>query len=552
MILPAIVDGAQLSSGFTVHRLTDLSKSFTCQPDWTARQTHDSAPTKIGCRTHLKAKIEAVFLVKSLVGLPESVVTRITLRKIMDQETEADFDSFKDSSFLIELLQSESQRRKDLIKDEFIEPFDQDLLNEMIYFSKSEDEDYEIEFNQRQNRKLVVAPSKKLKITRKNTSSSKRKGKRPNIKRNHLEGHQLLMQNFFSNNDHDQNPPDFLNQFKMSKRLFLKIVDQVSKHNSHFTQRKDALGTPGHSSMQKVLAATQQLSYGIGPNGMLSEYIRMADSTALECLIRFCKVIVEIYGPTYLRSPNQSDLERLNCVHSQRGLPGMLGTLDFTFWEWQTCPTGWGGRFQAKGRTPTTVLEVVASYDSWIWSAFFSTPGTCKDIDVFAPDPPIYSPHSSTPSIKSTTDGTDSNVTGYYLCNPFYPPIPPLIPLLTNPKSEKEKLFAKRQRAVLRDAQKAIEQLTSRFEIVKRPCRMWSSNAMGEVIKAVVIIHNMIVEDEREDEGNLTETNEYADFDIQVESTNLPPQVASKIHNRFQRFQPSINSNHLTYGPQIQ
>jgi hypothetical protein len=37
---------------------------------------------------------------------------------------------------------------------------------------------------------------------------------------------------------------------------------------------------------------------------------------------------------------------------------------------------------QRPKKTPTVILEAVASYDLWIWHAFFGLPGTFNDINV--------------------------------------------------------------------------------------------------------------------------------------------------------------------------
>jgi hypothetical protein len=45
------------------------------------------------------------------------------------------------------------------------------------------------------------------------------------------------------------------------------------------------------------------LAYG-GPADHLDEYIRMGESTTLECVNKFTMTIVEEYGDIYLREPN--------------------------------------------------------------------------------------------------------------------------------------------------------------------------------------------------------------------------------------------------------
>ena len=149
---------------------------------------------------------------------------------------------------------------------------------------------------------------------------------------------------------------------------------------------QDALGNLSLSSIQKVTAAIRQLAYGMAADSV-DEYVRIGESTALECLKRFCSAICEIFETEYLREPNETDVKRLLEMNEARGWPGMLGSLDCMHWEWKNCPTAWSGQYQGKERTPTVVLEAVASYDLWFWHAFFGTPGACNDINVLDRSP---------------------------------------------------------------------------------------------------------------------------------------------------------------------
>ncbi|GJX51851.1 ALP1-like protein [Tanacetum coccineum] len=80
----------------------------------------------------------------------------------------------------------------------------------------------------------------------------------------------------------------------------------------------------------------------------------------------------------------EEEAERLYTAHNNiHGFPGMLGSIDCMHWEWINCPKAWHGQF-ARGdkSTPTIMLEVVASYDLWIWHAFFRVAGANNDLTV--------------------------------------------------------------------------------------------------------------------------------------------------------------------------
>ena len=57
-------------------------------------------------------------------------------------------------------------------------------------------------------------------------------------------------------------------------------------------------------------------------------------------------------------------------------------------WEWKICRKEWQGKFHRGDKTyPTTILEVVASYDLWIWHAFFGVANANNDLTVLYNSP---------------------------------------------------------------------------------------------------------------------------------------------------------------------
>ncbi|XP_021801986.1 uncharacterized protein LOC110746083, partial [Prunus avium] len=85
----------------------------------------------------------------------------------------------------------------------------------------------------------------------------------------------------------------------------------------------------GLSSLQKTTAALRMLAYRVAAD-YADEYVRIEESTAIESIKKFVKAIIAIFGEEYLRF----------------------------------------------------YLEAVASYDLWIWHAFFGLPGSHNDINV--------------------------------------------------------------------------------------------------------------------------------------------------------------------------
>ena len=198
--------------------------------------------------------------------------------------------------------------------------------------------------------------------------------------RDRVSGHSRLINDYFIENPaYDETL--FRRRFRLSRPLFLQILHTLQQHNDYFLQRRNAANTVGLSGEQKMTAALRMLANGMSVDS-LDEYVRIGETTTIECVKRFCQGVVEIFGPEYLRSPNVADISRLLRKANQRGFPGILGTLDCMHCAWKNCPVAYHGMYTSHVHQPTIVLEAVASYNLWIWHAFFGMPGSNNDINV--------------------------------------------------------------------------------------------------------------------------------------------------------------------------
>ena len=108
--------------------------------------------------------------------------------------------------------------------------------------------------------------------------------------------------------------------------------------------RVEALRRKGLSPLQKCTTTIHILAYG-SPADSVDEYVRIGETTAVECLERFVLGICTIFGNEYLRRPNNKGTERLLQMGAARGFPSMLGSIDCMHWEWKNCPVAWKGQF---------------------------------------------------------------------------------------------------------------------------------------------------------------------------------------------------------------
>ena len=86
----------------------------------------------------------------------------------------------------------------------------------------------------------------------------------------------------------------------------------------------------------------------------------------------------------------------------------------------------------------------------------------------------------------------------YYLTDGIYPKWTTFIQSIPLPQGPKAVLFAQRQEAVRKDVERAFGVLQARFAIVKNPALFWDKVKIGKIMRACIILHNMIVEDERD------------------------------------------------------
>ncbi|KAL0824513.1 hypothetical protein Bca101_048190 [Brassica carinata] len=284
------------------------------------------------------------------------------------------------------------------------------------------------------------------------------------IERDREVGHIQLWQDYFSENPtytHDL----FRRRFRMNKSLFLRIVERLGNEVPYFQQRRNGHGRNGLSTLQKCTSAMRMLAYGRAGDAN-DEYLRLGASTAILCLENFADAIIQVFGDEYQRKPTPEDLQRLLDSGEARGFPGMIGSIDCMHWEWKNCPTAWKG--------------------------------TLNDINVLHRSP-VFDEilQGRAPKVKFKVNNHTYRMP-YYLTDGIYPNWATFIQSIPLPQGPKAVAFAKRQESTRKDVERAFGVLQLRFAIVKNPALKWDKEKIGKVMRACVILHNMIVEDERQ------------------------------------------------------
>ncbi|XP_021721477.1 uncharacterized protein LOC110689035 [Chenopodium quinoa] len=253
----------------------------------------------------------------------------------------------------------------------------------------------------------------------------------------------------------------FRRRFRMRKNVFTRIVNQLSESDVYFQQRSDATGRLGASPLQKCTAAIRMLAYGTSADAV-DEYLKIASSTAREGLAHFVEGVVAQFGPEYLRRANIMDTERLLRESYARGFPGCCFA---------------------------RLVDM---------ARFFGTPGSCNDINVLQRSP-VFSDicEGKAPEVTFNVNGNTYNM-GYYLTDGIYPKWATFIPTIKHPQTGKHKLFTKKQESYRKDVERAFGVLQARFAIIRQPSLAWSTGILWKIVMTCIIMHNMIVEDERD------------------------------------------------------
>ncbi|KAF5471832.1 hypothetical protein F2P56_008598 [Juglans regia] len=146
---------------------------------------------------------------------------------------------------------------------------------------------------------------------------------------------------------------------------------------------------------------------------------------------------------------------------------------------------------------PTIILKAVASYDLWIWHAFFGLLGSHNDINVLDRSS-IFAvlAEGHAPPCNYTINGHEYTM-GYYLADSIYHSWATLGKTIPAPHGKKKKHFVACQESARKDVEHAFEVLQARLAIVRRPARYFQPRVLKDIMYTCIILHNMIVEDER-------------------------------------------------------
>jgi hypothetical protein len=86
----------------------------------------------------------------------------------------------------------------------------------------------------------------------------------------------------------------------------------------------------------------------------------------------------------------------------------------------------------------------------------------------------------------------------YYLADGIYLSWAIFVKTIGQPQGNNRKYFTKAHEAVRKDVERAFRVLQASFAIIWDQARIWDIETLGYIMKACIIMHNMIIEDEAE------------------------------------------------------
>jgi hypothetical protein len=129
---------------------------------------------------------------------------------------------------------------------------------------------------------------------------------------------------------------------------------------------------------------------------------------------------------------------------------------------------------------------------------FFGVTGSNNDINVLNQSPLFVDViRGCTLEVSFTVNDREHHI-GYYLTDGIYPSWPAFMKGVSVPQQEKHQFFSMKQASVRKDVECAFGILKKRFSILAIPSQSYSQHILDLIMCAYIVLHNMIIDDERD------------------------------------------------------
>jgi hypothetical protein len=121
---------------------------------------------------------------------------------------------------------------------------------------------------------------------------------------------------------------------RMNNEMCMQLVFGVEEYDDNFMCKKGCTGLWGVLIDLEMHGCPAVYSYG-APLNTANDYLRMSKTTCFDSIYKFCQTIVTVFGPTYLREPNEKDTAQNLAQNAARGFPSMLQSIVWMHWAWK-------------------------------------------------------------------------------------------------------------------------------------------------------------------------------------------------------------------------
>lgn len=151
----------------------------------------------------------------------------------------------------------------------------------------------------------------------------------------------------------------------------------------------------------------------------------------------------------------------------------------------------------------------MATQDLRIWHAFFGLLGSHNDINVVHQSPVFDDlANGRAPPVEFRVNDNFYNI-GYYLADGIYPDWATLVKTFSAPISNKHKVYAEPQEVCRKDVERTFGVLQAKWKILHYPARLWHQRDLNYIMRACIILRNIIIMDEKGVDLPIIHTSEW-------------------------------------------
>lgn len=293
----------------------------------------------------------------------------------------------------------------------------------------------------------------------------------------------------------------FRQKFRVPRSLFSKVHDDlVAAYPTVFGQRRDATGRAGHPSQVKILTALRILGNDRSLNDK-DDANPMGTETARKIVRSFCRCVVELYTPDYLKKrPSPDDLTKIAQSFNSVGFSGCIGCIGRSKLIWKNCPFALKGQFHnsENGNLATIPVEAWCDRDLFVWHWYAGRSSSLGEGSIVDRSPlfnDIMVGHFDLRFPEPfRIDGSDTfrNIP-YFLVDSAYPEWPIFSKPVDCPLNDDEAVYSRLHHAVHKHIDHCLSALQGRFRVLQSESNLWYLEDVVSQSQACVILHNMIV-----------------------------------------------------------